>query len=180
MNLLKIRELARRAGLSRAALLHYETLGLLAPARRDANGYRLYGPEQIERLRAIRAYREAGLSIAAIQSLLANKPDESMQLLEDRLLDIDREINALREQQITLARLLAQATAEFPGKLASKDAWVALMRSAGFSEEDMKRWHAVFEAQAPAAHQRFLESLGVDAAEVAAIRAWARDGNQGV
>lgn len=174
MNLLKIRELASRAGLSRAALLHYEALGLLSPARRDANGYRLYGPEQIERLRTIRAYRDAGLSIPAIQSLLANTPDVSMQLLEDRLLDIDREISALREQQITLARLLAQATAEFPGKVESKDAWVALMRSAGFSEADMMRWHAVFESQAPEAHRKFLESLSLNAAEVKAIRAWAR------
>ncbi len=176
MNQLKIRELARRAGLSRAALLHYESLGLLAPARRDANGYRLYGPEQIERLRAIRAYRDAGLSIAAIQSLLANEPDVSIKLLEDRLLDIDREINSLREQQITLARLLAQATAEFPGKVKSKDAWVALMRNAGLSEEDMKRWHAVFESQAPEAHQKFLESLSLSKAEVTAIREWARAG----
>jgi DNA-binding transcriptional MerR regulator len=174
MNPLKIRELARRAGLSRAALLHYESLGLLTPARRDANGYRLYGPEQVERLRTIRAYREAGLSIPAIQALLANKPGSSMQLLEDRLLDLDREINVLREQQITLARLLAQATLEFPGKVKDKDAWVALMCSAGFSEEDMKRWHAVFEAQAPEAHGKFLESLGLSAAEMKAIRGWAR------
>jgi DNA-binding transcriptional MerR regulator len=174
MTHLKIRELARRAGLSRAALLHYESLGLLTPARRDTNGYRLYGPEQIERLRTIRAYREAGLSIPAIQSLLASKPGSSMQLLEDRLLDLDREINVLREQQITLARLLAQATLELPGKVKDKDAWVELMRSAGFSEEDMKRWHAVFEAQAPEAHRRFLESLRLSAAEVKAIRGWAR------
>ncbi len=174
MNLLKIRELASRAGLSRAALLHDESLGLLTPARRDANGYRLYGPEQIERLRTIRAYRDAGLSIPAIQSLLANKPDVSMQLLEDRLLDIDREINSLRAQQITLARLLAQATSESPGKVASKDDWVALMRSAGFSEEDMARWHAVFETQAPEAHQKFLESLCLSKAEVKQIRQWAR------
>jgi len=174
MNLLKIRELASRAGLSRAALLHYETLGLLTPARRSANGYRLYGPEQIERLQSIRAFREAGLSIPAIQSLLANKPDVSMRLLEERLLDIDREIGALREQQITLARLLAQAALEFPGKIKDKDAWVSLMRSAGFSEEDMMRWHAVFESQAPEAHGKFLESLGLSAEEVEAIRAWAR------
>lgn len=176
MNLLKIRELAQRAGLSRTSLLHYESLGLLTPARRDSNGYRLYGPEQIERLRAIRAYRDAGLSIPAIQSLLASKPDVSMKLLEDRLLDIDREINSLRQQQITLARLLAQATSEFPGKVKSKDGWVALMRSAGLSEEDMMRWHAVFEAQAPEAHQKFLESLSLSAAEVAAIRKRARAG----
>jgi DNA-binding transcriptional MerR regulator len=174
MNLLKIRELASRVGLSRAALLHYESIGLLTPARRDANGYRLYGPEQIERLRAIRAYREAGLSIPAIQSLLKNKPDVSMKLLEDRLFDIDREINSLREQQIALARLLAQATLNFPGKVKDKDAWVSLMRSAGFSEEDMKRWHAAFESQAPEAHKQFLESLNLSMEEMGAIRAWAR------
>ena len=39
----------------------------------------------------------------------------------------------------------------------------------------MMDWHAVFERQSPEAHQDFLESLGLPAAEIAGIRKYARE-----
>lgn len=45
-------------------------------------------------------------------------------------------------------------------------------------DEDMRRWHVEFERQAPEAHQEFLESLGIEAEEAAAIRARAREGTR--
>jgi len=46
------------------------------------------------------------------------------------------------------------------------------MRAAGFSDEDMHRWHAEFEKKAPAEHQEFLEFLHIPREEVNAIREW--------
>jgi len=51
-----------------------------------------------------------------------------------------------------------------------KATWTALLAASGFSEEDMARWHAAFERSAPDQHRRFLEFLGLEPAEVAAIR----------
>jgi hypothetical protein len=48
--LLRVGDLAASAGLTVRALHHYEDIGLLAPARRSAAGYRLYGPAAVERL----------------------------------------------------------------------------------------------------------------------------------
>jgi hypothetical protein len=48
------------------------------------------------------------------------------------------------------------------------------MRAAGFTEEDMHRWHKEFEKAAPAEHQEFLEFLHVPADEIAKIREWSR------
>ena len=171
-----IRQIARLAGLSRATLLYYESLGLLMPAARNASGYRLYGENELERLRSIRALREAGVPMAAIGSILDDCTNSSMQLLKRRLLEIDGEIQSLRAQQITLARLLAQESLSAPARSADKAAWVALMRQAGLSEADMYRWHAEFEAAAPATHAQFLASLGLTADEVTEIRDWARTG----
>ena len=47
-----------------------------------------------------------------------------------------------------------------------------MFRSIGMTDDDMQRWHAHFERSMPEAHQDFLESLGLDAAEVKRIRAW--------
>ena len=56
----------------------------------------------------------------------------------------------------------------------TKEKWVAIMRSAGLSEDDMNRWHHEFEKAAPADHQEFLEFLHIPAAEIAKIRARSR------
>lgn len=169
-----IRQIARLAGVSRATLLYYESLGLLLPGARSARGYRLYGEEELQRLRSIRALRESGVPIAAISSILNDRGRSSIHLLKQRLLQIDGEIRTLRRQQIMLARLLAQESMHSPGKVSDKASWVALMRDAGLGEDDMRLWHAQFETTAPDIHARFLASLGLSEKEITEIREWSR------
>lgn len=169
--LLTLGRLARATGLARSSLLHYEALGLLTPRARNVSGYRLYGEDEVRRLQAIRRYRDAGLSLAAIQRLLTQpQADGPASLLEQRLLALSDEVQRLREQQQGLARLLAMPEFHAQREARGKSAWVALLRRAGFSDEDMRRWHAGFEATAPEQHEAFLRSLGLTPAEVAAIR----------
>ena len=52
--------------------------------------------------------------------------------------------------------------------------WVALFREIGLGEAEMKRWHALFEARHPEAHQGFLEWLGLPSEEIEAIRSRSR------
>jgi DNA-binding transcriptional MerR regulator len=176
---LTLGQLARATGLARASLLHYESLGLLAPVARSRAGYRLYGTVELERLQTIRRFRAAGLSLAAIRDLLAHAqgqdPAGPAALLEARLLDLCAEVERLRGQQQMLARLLAAP--EFHGgrRCRGKLAWVALLQRAGFDEADMWRWHADYEADSPQEHAAFLRSLGLSAAEVTAIRRRARN-----
>ena len=56
----------------------------------------------------------------------------------------------------------------------TKEKWVAIMRAAGFSEEDMRRWHQEFEKAAPSEHQEFLEFLRIPAEEIVKIRQFSR------
>jgi len=51
---------------------------------------------------------------------------------------------------------------------------VAIMKAAGFSEDDMRRWHAEFEKSAPGEHQEFLEFLHIPPEELTRIREWSR------
>ena len=168
---LTLGRLARATGLARSSLLHYETLGLLKPLARSESGYRLYGEAEVQRLQAIRRYRDAGLSLEAIQCLLSRpQVDGPASLLEHRLLTLSNEVQRLREQQQGLARLLAMPEFHAQRQARGKADWVALLRQAGFSDEDMRRWHAGFEATTPEQHEAFLKSLGLSPAEVAAIR----------
>lgn len=169
-----IGRLAKRHGLSRSTLLHYDAIGLLRPSGRSGGDYRVYEAADDERLAAICRYRRAGLSLAAIRDILDGGGDGFAAILGKRLADLDAEIGELQAQRAFALRLLGRAE-EFaaPGMPMDKARWVALLAASGFSEEDMRRWHAAFERSDPQGHQRFLEFLRVPGEEIAAIRAYA-------
>ncbi len=52
--------------------------------------------------------------------------------------------------------------------------WVAMFREIGLDEATMEKWHKLFEARHPDAHQSFLEWLGLKPDEVDRIRAKSR------
>ncbi len=51
------------------------------------------------------------------------------------------------------------------------DEWVAMFREIGLDDAQMHRWHKLFEARHPDAHQAFLEWLGLSPEEIAPARA---------
>lgn len=169
--MLTVSRLAQRCGLSRSTLLYYESIGLLKPAARSAAGYRRYGEKDLGRLRQICAYRDAGLKLEDIRALLERPEDDASSVLKRRLLEIEEEIKTLRSHQQSILRLLREFDQFFEGTdMNTKEKWVSVMRKAGFSDEDMNRWHVAFERSAPEEHQEFLEFLHIPADEICKIR----------
>ena len=185
--MLTVTKLARRCGVSRTALLYYESIGLMAPPERTGGNYRCYSEADAERLRAIRAYRNAGLKLEDIRAILkthsgrrrgdahGNAPGDASGILKRRLVELDAEIDALRAHQHAILQLLGSKALR-KAEMISKEKWVSIMRSCGFSEEQMHRWHAEFERSAPEEHQEFLEFLHIPAAEIKTIRKQSRAG----
>ena len=68
---LSIREVCERTGLSPRTVRYYEELGLLPGVRRRAAGRRVYGPDELERLRFIQRLKALGLALAEIRDLNA-------------------------------------------------------------------------------------------------------------
>lgn len=68
--IMKIGELAKASGLAASRIRFYEASGLLEPARRQANGYREYGPEASTRLAIIDRAQGAGFSLDEIRAVL--------------------------------------------------------------------------------------------------------------
>ena len=172
--MLGISQLARRFGLSRSALLYYDAIGLLSPRARTAAGYRRYSAQDVARLEQIDLYRKAGLPLLDIARVLAADRGTLASVLEGRVRGLSAQIQALRRQQQVLVDLLRSKDAARRARSLDKEGWVAILRKTGLSEDDMRRWHVEFEASAPAAHQDFLESLGLEAEEVDRIRSWSR------
>lgn len=68
--MLKVGELAARAGLTVRTLHHYDSIGLLSPSARSDAGYRLYDRDDVARLQQIQALRAFGMALADIGAYL--------------------------------------------------------------------------------------------------------------
>jgi DNA-binding transcriptional MerR regulator len=66
---MSIGALAGHFGLATHVLRHWESMGLLTPAR-DAAGRRRYGPADLTRVALILSAKEAGLSLESIATLM--------------------------------------------------------------------------------------------------------------
>jgi DNA-binding transcriptional MerR regulator len=105
-----IGELCEQTGLSARTVRYYEELGLLPGVRRRAGGRRVYGPDQLERLRFIQRLQLLGLSLAEIRELnavhalggsTAAMLERLDQLLAQRLRELDAriaELSGLRDE----------------------------------------------------------------------------------
>ena len=165
-----IGQVGKRFGLSRSALLYYDSIGLLKASGRTPAGYRQYSEADMARMERIATYREAGLTLDAIRALLDGPKGTPSKILETRLEQINGEIQGLRAQQQVLVQLLQNRRALRKSRVMTKEHWVKILAGAGMDEAGMHRWHVEFESSAPEAHQDFLESLGISRKEVAAIR----------
>ncbi len=177
--MLTVTQLAQRCGLSRTALLYYESIGLMPPPQRSGGNYRCYGETDMRRLLQIRAYRDAGLKLEDIRAILNTASDcsggDAYGVLRRRLLELDAEIGTLRGHQQAILKLLEHKALR-KAKMITKEKWVSIMKACGFSQEQMHRWHAEFERSAPEEHQEFLEFLHIPATEITTIREQSRKG----
>jgi len=108
---LKIGELASRTGLSRATIRSYEREAVLPRPARTPAGYRLYGPEVVERLALIKRARALGFSLADIRDLLGGSQDPEacrgmQQLLAQKLVELDHKIRDIQALHEVLSRAL--------------------------------------------------------------------------
>jgi len=173
--MLTVTQLARRCGLSRTALLYYESIGLMPPPPRSGGNYRSYGEADARRLSQIRVYRDAGLKLEDVGDLLDRPGGDAALVLKRRLVEISSEIGTLRAHQRAILKLL-EHKALGKVKMITKEKWVSIMKACGFSADQMHRWHAEFERSAPQEHQEFLEFLHIPAAEIKTIRQKSRSG----
>jgi DNA-binding transcriptional MerR regulator len=169
-----IGQVARRFGLSRSTLLYYDAIGLLSPSARSGSNYRLYTEGDLRRMEQIAFYRDTGLPLEAIGEILDQGTSATVSALETRLAQIHHEMEALRQQQRIIGLLLQDRQVRHHERGLDKAQWIAILRASGLNEEDMARWHREFERMAPAAHQAFLESLGIPADEIGRIREFSR------
>jgi len=168
--MLTVTKLARSCGLSRSTVLYYESIGLLKSASRSRGNYRVYGARDLRRLEQICVYRGAGLKLGDIRAILDRPENDAAAILKRRLAELNAEVETMRRYQRAILLLIQNKESTRRPKAMTKEKWTSIMKSAGFTEADMHRWHVEFERSAPDDHQQFLEFLHIPPEETRTIR----------
>lgn len=94
---LTVSEVSRTYGVSARMLRHYEKLGLLGSDRQEGYAYRVYRPEDIQRLRLVLVLRKLRLSLKEIGEILEDPgPAAAISVFEKNLAQMDDELRSLQ------------------------------------------------------------------------------------
>ena len=107
-----IQKLARLAGVSTRTLRYYDQIGLLCPRRLADSGYRIYGGEEVDALQQILFYRELGLELSEIRTLLQAPSFDRLAALKSHLHSLQSRRERLDCLISTVAKTIRHAEGE--------------------------------------------------------------------
>ena len=97
-DIVKIKDVVARYGVSARTLRYYENMGLLQSTRSDEYSYRMYDGNAVKRIEQILTLRKLGISIRDIKRIFtASGSSVVLEVLAKKLEDIDEEVALLSE-----------------------------------------------------------------------------------
>src|SRR5713226_7505994 len=123
--MLRSGKLAELTGVSTDLLRHYERMGILPSPVRASNGYRLYAPQMVTRVRAVRGSVSLGFSLAELSRIFAVRDHGGIPCRRVRALAAEKlrcveqslaELKALRRQLLEILRDWDSRLAKTPAR----------------------------------------------------------------
>ena len=164
-----IQEIARLAGTTSRTLRHYADVGLVAPSRIGANGYRYYDSAALVRLQRVLLLRELGLGIPAIADVLTGREDDvralgthltwlgqEKQRLDRQIASVERTIRSLNEGEDPMAEDMFDGFDHTQYREEVEERWGRDAYAAG------DRWWRGMSADVKATWKQRSEQLGAD------------------
>ena len=112
-----VSKLAKLSGVSPRTLRYYDEISLLSPEFSTRNKYRIYGPEQVQRLQQILFYKAMGFPLDEISNILDAEGFDPLLALENH----KKRLNSKKEQLEKLLFNIDQTIEELKGGHKMKD-----------------------------------------------------------
>jgi MerR family transcriptional regulator, copper efflux regulator len=117
-----IGQVAKLAGVAVETIRFYERERLLNKPQRKASGYRIFGPDVVNRIRFIKHVKALGFSLKEIRELLFLRIDsrgmskEFRKRIESKIAQIDRRVKTLSKVRNALAQISRKAGKTLPSE----------------------------------------------------------------
>jgi DNA-binding transcriptional MerR regulator len=108
MDMMKVNQLAKAAGVSADTVRHYVRLGLIRAVKDPQNGYRFFPASSVQRLKFIRTAQQLGFKLQDIQLIFADAEQGDSPCPRVRELiaaQIEQSAVRIRELQVLQARM---------------------------------------------------------------------------
>jgi len=152
---LTIGDFAQITHLSRKTLRHYHEAGLLEPEQVDAaTGYRYYSTAQVPTAQVIRRFRELGMPVAEVRSVLLADVEERSELIAAHLTRLETQLASTQAAVTSLRRLLSPTPPTLTVGLRSAPARVVAGIDGDVDRSDVLAWYSGAMAE--------LASLGLE------------------
>lgn len=109
-NQIKISDFVKLTGSTLKTALYYHKIGLLKEPKRSQNGYRLYGAEELSKMRMIKHLKNLGLDLKQIKEVLGNAKEQTNlnEVLKALQTDLLKEKKRIDEQLSKIETLLKE------------------------------------------------------------------------
>jgi len=114
MEQLRISALAKQTGIAASTIRYYEEIGLIPPAKRADNGYRVYTVRDAERLHFIQRAKALEFSLAEIEEILLLRENGDapcafvISQIEAKMIEVENKIAQLNQLKGELTQLQAE------------------------------------------------------------------------
>ncbi len=125
--MLRISEVAHQTGIATSTIRYYEEIGLIPAAKRGENGYRLYSPSDVERLRFIQRAKALEFSLTEIGEILALRESGDapcayvISQIDRKTAEVTRKIAQLNQLKAELTHLQAEISRLPTSKIAAQE-----------------------------------------------------------
>lgn len=109
-NQIKISDFVKLTGSTLKTVLYYHKIGLLKEPKRSQSGYRLYGAEELSRMRMIKHLKTLGLDLKQIKEILGDTNEQTNlnEILKALQTDLLKEKRRIDEQLSKIETLLKE------------------------------------------------------------------------
>lgn len=103
--MITVSQLAKKSSVTSDAIRHYVRIGLLNPIRNEANGYKVFSPQDIAKVQFIRKARNLGYTLSEIGQILDDSSKGQSpcpmvrRIIEQRIEENRRRLLELQELQ---------------------------------------------------------------------------------
>ncbi|HZG85760.1 MerR family transcriptional regulator [Paenibacillus sp.] len=183
--MLRVKEVAKLAGISVRTLHHYDEIGLLVPEHVTEAGYRMYSERDLERLQHILFLKELDLPLQRIKAIVDDPAYDRVEALEAHRRLMYEKRDRLDRVIATLDKTIRHAKGEITMSNEEKFEGFDFSKNP-YEQEARERWgdQAVDEAnrriqsKTPEEQQAMGERMNALFAKLAAVRTLAPDSDE--